>query len=338
MKKLCCLFVLLFALLARADNNTCKRIIDVGTTKVVPFEETVSPDGAYAIGWTIIPKNSSVKPVDWSKWTGENIEDFFVSSDTADDDSFDQKYNVTDCLIDLKRRTYLALPSADADYPRKNPGFLVAAWSPVANGTRYALVQNDARFCTENLWLITIDSAGMHMKDLTHQLAQAVDPIVAVKRPIVSDWYETFYSLSDSNTPPRAIAIKGEMAEIPFQSDIPKSDTDSSEVDGTVTLNLPKGVVTNASSDAKAEDPLEDDPALAEADHDLNAVYARLIGSLNVPDRAALKKEQLDWIKNRDSLAHGALRDNSGNPWLLRNDALLNETQRRLAELKARIK
>lgn len=252
MKKACSLFLLLFALIARADNNSCKRIIDVGTTKAVPFEETVSPDGAYAIGWTILPKNSSVKPIDWSKWTGETIEDFFVSPDSPDDDSFDQKYDVTNCLIDLKRKTYLILPSDQPDYPCKNRGFLVAAWSPVENGTRYALVQNDARFSTENLWLITIDSSGMHTVDIVHKLDQAVEPIVAEKRPVVSSQYETFYSLSGSDMKVLSTLFKGDTAEVPFDSDIPKSETDSSEVDGMVTINLPKATVIKASSDAKA--------------------------------------------------------------------------------------
>jgi len=333
MKSAVFLFFLLVALSAWADNVTSKRVVDAGSSKAVVFEETVSPDGHYAVGWTILPRNKS-KPVDWSLWDPEEPSKLIDSY--VDPDAYQDKgdYELINCLIDLKGKKLLELPTDDPDYPRKNRGYIVTYWKPTGQGTRYALVESDARYSTENLWLIRIDSAGMHQTDLAKEMQKAVDPVVEEKRPIANHGYETTFSLSpDDATHTVPVVFNDSTVTIPFSSDIPKFGDENSEVDGTVIIKLPEGTVQKASSPTPRDDPFKDMPELAKADHELNLIYSQLSQKLSPKQRAELKQDQLVWIAQRDTDANTALSNSRDD----RNKSLLKSTQDRLKDLQDRL-
>ena len=347
MKKACCLLVLLLSLSARADNVTSTRVVDVGTTKAVVFEETISPDKAFAMGWTILPKSAKQKPVDWSKWNPDDadavdkfitqyVKDPYNAATTQDD------YELINGLIDFKGKSYVELPTDEPDAPHKNRGYVAVSWSPPGHGVRYALIKSDERFSTYNLWLVTIDAAGMRQADIAGDLDKAVAPVLAAKRPLRIGAYETIYRMGDDNPPGPVVTFHGDTADIPFDSDIVKSDLDTTLVSGLVTVRLSDGKVLKASNDTPVDDPYLSNPALAKADHALNATYVKMMKSLRADDRAALKKEQLAWIVQRDSDGNTALQqgidDNAPDPRTVRDKSLIDSTQKRLAELQGRLK
>jgi len=338
------IFVLVGVLPVWGSNVTSSHVVDCGGTRAVPFDETVSKDGRFAFGWTIKARHAGVKPVDWSQWSAEDPEKFLeayvfdaesVAPGAAED------YGVVDCLIDLQARTLVELPSEQPNYPGKNRGYSVVAWSEPSEGHRYALIENDARFGTANLWLIRIDGDGVEAMDLAPQLNKAVDPVLREKRPLLVSAYATFFLLASSEKPEENAAFNGETATVPFTSDIPKSLDESSAVEGTLTLQLPEGSVMKTVCTTERDDPLEDVPELAKADGELNRVYGALQQKLGADERARLKTEQLGWIELRDSGAFDAYQaaqaNNDGNPKEARNQALLKATKERTAELEKRV-
>jgi uncharacterized protein YecT (DUF1311 family) len=350
MKPLVLILLVFLALPLWADNATSSQLVDIGGgNKAVLIDDTTSPDGRYAIGWTVRPHAKNTKPVDWSSWKPGDSDaiDNFIQTNTPylpgeiDDDS---PYELIDGIIDLQKKSFLELPAADPYYTNKNRGYLAVAWSPEGKGPRCALIEIDFRFETDNFWLVTFDASGMHQVDLVQALKKAVDPVLAEKRPLLQNSLQTAYSVSknaESGTLP--LAFNGSTVTFPFSSDVPHSPDDDSEVLGRVTLKLPEGTVLNVSSDTKCDDPFQDDPKLAKADHELNEIYTQLGHKLSAAQKAALKKEQLDWIDQRDldgAKALLAASEDVSAPDLhaARNKSLLESTQKRIAELQARLK
>jgi uncharacterized protein YecT (DUF1311 family) len=336
---------LLIALPLSGDNVTSRRLVDLDTGKAVVFEETVSPDGNYAIGWTIQPRHKEAKLVDWSLWNPDDTDKLVGTylPNYSDPPTDKDDYELVNGVIDLKGKKFLELPTDNPDYPHKNRGFVVAAWGPVDQKTRYAVVESDARFSTENLWVVTIDSSGMHQVDWADAFDKAVAPVVRDKRPLNFAQYGNFFSLLDDGQPQKVdVEFKGGLATISFQSDIPKSDDDTSMVEGKLTFRLSDGKVLQVVSKTEKDDPMASTPGLAKADRELNQVYSQLSQKLDPAQKADLKKEQLAWIDQRDDDAAEALRKSSDDPSAhdphdARNKSLLESTQKRLAELRARL-
>ncbi len=326
----------LLALPAWGDNVTSTHVVDCGQNKAVPFDETLSSDRRYAIGWTVLVQNKKAKPVDWSQWDATDTSKFIDTYLSDSDEPRDKDdYAFVNCVIDLDGKTLLLLSSDNADFPQKNRGYLVAAWSLPEKGRQYAMVENDARFYTSNLWLITIDSTGMHQTDLVKSFDRATDKILRQYRPLNFGEYGTSY---DAKT----TSFNGSSATITFESDIPKSEDENSMVEGVLSIHLPDGAVTQVSSHSKPDDPMKEFPELAKADGELNQIYGQLSQKLDPAQRGDLKKEQLDWIKQRDNDAAEALRQSSEDPSAhdlhdARNKSLFQSTQKRLAELKGRL-
>jgi uncharacterized protein YecT (DUF1311 family) len=336
MRKVLLFLLLLFTPPGRGENVSTKRLVPVANAQAAGvFEETLSPDHRYAIGWTILVKNPGASPVQWITWNPDS-NDNFVALYGSDD------YELTNGVIDIKGKAFLALPSDDPNIPPKNRGYTVAAWSPEKHGVRYALVQNDARFYTENLWLITIDASGMHQQDLAGELAKALGPLLRTKRTVSVDEYGTLVKLKDDASGRSMVSFEGDTATFPFETDIPKSLLESSVIKGTVTVHLPEAKVIKTSSDTPVDDPFVSNPELAKMDSDLNAVYLKLWKSLNAGDQAALKTEQLAWLKQRDQNATETLlqpSDKYGNDLrAARNASLLDDTKKRLEDLRARLR
>src|SRR6266446_753937 len=141
------------------EPSDSSQLIDCGADRAVLLKGTEAQDGRYAIGWTIRQRSKDAKPVDWSAWSKQD-DDLFAFLDryeTQDPERPNTPYELNNCVIDLKQKKMLILPSDWPYFPHKNRGHLDVVWSPVSKDSRYALIQNDARFSTHNLWLIVID-------------------------------------------------------------------------------------------------------------------------------------------------------------------------------------
>ena len=144
------------ASLRTADALDSSKLEEFGAETVALFDGVKSPDGRYAMGWTIHPKSKDAKPVDWSAWGKQQHPGFgFLSRYEFGREN--DPYEISDCFVDLQQKKMLILPSDWPYWPHKNHGSFDAAWSSVSGELKYALLQNQARFGTANLWLIVID-------------------------------------------------------------------------------------------------------------------------------------------------------------------------------------
>jgi hypothetical protein len=174
-------------------------------------------------------------------------------------------------------------------------------------------------------------------------LNKATASIVEEKRPLAHQAYQTIYSVASggvASIPP--VAFHDSTVVIPFESDIPKSDEDFTEVDGLITIKLTDGSIIKALSDTPRDDPFQDIPAMAKADHELNQIYSQISQKLSPTERADLKKDQLAWIDQRDTDAAKAMDESAGDPSAhdirdARNKSLLESTQKRVKELQVRL-
>lgn len=226
------------------EPSDSHKLVDCGADKAVVIKDTESQDGRYAIGWTIRRRSKDAKPVNWSAWDGDLIT-FINRYETQDPERPHAPYELDNCLIDLKEKKMLILPSDWPYWPHKNRGYLDVVWSPVFKGSRYALVQNDSRFYTHNLWLAVIDSEGMHQRDIAPRLERPVVQFIRKMKPSSFADYGVFYPLHRSEFDTlKDASFNDSSAEIPFLADIPKSDDPNSSVTGIVTVRLPGGTVS----------------------------------------------------------------------------------------------
>ena len=301
-------------------------VLDCGRDKVVLF----SRDGNYAIGWTA----RDAKPEDWALWEKD------LKEHTHE---FVQRYDILDCAMDFQHGRVLPLPSESPYWPDKRRGTFEVFWSPTEIKPRYCLVQNQSRFATENLWLVRFDKSGIIQRDLVVPFGKAVRKLLREKMPFTADKYAISYPKSDWDdefgyVPPEFHASS---LDIPFTANLPKSGFD--RVAGTITILLPEATIVRITSNTPNDDPLQSEPELAKADLELNDIYSALQKHLNGSERAALKKEQLDWLQQRNSEAgsgypgFGSEPEDEAAYKQERNHRLLTATQQRGTELKQRM-
>jgi len=342
-------FILVFfvVLPAWGDNVVPQRLVDTGRDKAVVFEETVSPDGRYAIGWTIHPLHKDTKPVDWSQWNSANPEKFVMSYINPLSDDEVHGYAVVRYLIDLKGGRLLVLLSDPEkfDFPQ---GGADSVWSKLDRGRRYALVQSGDSWTT-GLWLITIDSTGVHQANLVGSFDKAVLPVLREKRPLYFLGYETTYLLQGGNASIKKASFTDSSATIAFKADTYKQNAlppydDSSAVEGYLTFQLSDGTVTKVWSDTVRDDPMQDVPELAQATRQLDEVYNELHHKLSWMQWADVENAQTVWYD--DELLTGgaaALRkalvdhNSAHDAHAVRDKFFLESTQKRLAVLKAQL-
>jgi hypothetical protein len=347
MKKACWLLVLLFGLSASAENVTSQRLVDVGGGKAVVFEETVSPDGRYAIGWTILVRNNA-KPVDWSQWKPADSEKFAWSYDDPMSDE-EQNYSLVRCIVDLNAKSLVVLPAdrERSDFPEKAADIV---WSESEHGRLYALVQFGNGAWTRNstwtmdFWLITIDSTGIHQANLVDTFYKAMQPVLHEKRPLYFFAYETAYLLQGGKASIKKASFTDSSATIAFKADDPELIFDSSAVEGSLTFLLSDGVVTKVSSDTARDDPVKDMPELADATRQMNEVRNEIHQKLGYGEWADVENKQTVWeddefLTGGDAALRKALVDhNARDARAARDRFFLESTQKRLAELQSRLK
>jgi len=157
------------------------------------------------------------------------------------------------------------------------------------------VIINDARFFTVNVWLVTMDDAGMRQMDLRDRLNDEVVPILKAKRPLIFTSFGLSYG-TESNL--QDLKFSKWMVHIPFLAEIPKRDYE--DVLGVLSVDLASGKVVKSWCPMKRDNPFLDNPALAKADSALNKTYQRLLGQLDKAGRAALIQEQRAWLATRD--------------------------------------
>jgi len=299
--KLCFITVLfVMAICASAveqDDGSEKNqpLINCPGGPVVLLENGVSPDGRYGVGWTVRP-GKGAKPVDWSPYKKEGrefVDDLLVTEET--------NYEIYNCFVNIREEKMIDLPSGNSYWWKENHAEYGVFWSSGTKLPRYCLMQNQKRFATYNLFLIKVDSSSMSQMDIVPQLEKAVRPLLRTLRPIYWKDMAISYPNSEWDDVYKEPVFHGATVDIQFNADLEKAGYD--QVTGWITVSLPAGKVLKVACDAKRDDPFQDYPALAKADRELNDEYALLQKKLDPAARAKLKKEQLEWLKQRDGTA-----------------------------------
>jgi len=203
-------------------------------------------------------------------------------------------YELFDCLVDLQKKRILPLRSAWPYWPNKNHGDLKVVWSRRIGDVEYAAVVNNARFFTEDLWLITTQNSGMSRVELAQRLNEEVDRILKAKRPLTYSAYGISWLQNDNV----AGVFTKNSANLEFTAEIPKSSYE--DVEGVIAVDLATGNITKSACNTHRDNPFLDNPKLAKVDQELNKTYAALLHQLSEPQRTELKKEQRYWLANRD--------------------------------------
>ncbi len=215
--------------------------MDCGAEKVVVFADTTSKDGRFALAWTLRP-NLKKDPVDWSTYTRDPDGSFsFLTRYATEDNEGDMEkgdYLAVDGVLDWTTKKFMPLPTTVPYFPGKNRGHLSVTWSKSQRGFRFAVVANDTRFSTADLWLVVIDARGQRARNLITAADQAVQAYMRKRDPKDYRRYETSYDADDPRTIFGAASLK-----IHFDTGIPKDDVNYD--DGNITFALPQGIVTS---------------------------------------------------------------------------------------------
>lgn len=229
---------------APAEDTQGDILIQCGADKVAIFADTTSKDGRFALAWTLRP-NRKHDPVDWSLYRREDLGPFWEKHATEDQDwnMTNGDYLVVDGVVDLKAKKFTDLFSQQPYRPNKNHGHLAVDWSDAQGGTRYAVISNDLRFSTEDLWLVVLTARGVRVVELTSQAYKAAVAYIRKRDPKDYKNYGATYEIGKAaaDGEPSQTVFNKDSVSIRFVQEVPKSDTD---VDyGKMIFSLPQGNV-----------------------------------------------------------------------------------------------
>lgn len=311
--------------------------IDVHGEHIKLVENTMSPDGRYAAGWTVVPKKG--KPaVDWKQWHAEN-------NSFYDDYLDNQDYTVTDVIVDLAKKSVAARLQFKSPYfDSKGHGALEIVYGPVKDGHRYALALSDSKWSALDVNLIDIGPEGSTQADI-HKLLDETALGYARKqgKKKTGDYACDYQLFSLPELGLRTGFFDYDKIRVPVVAAVPK---EGGGLSGTIQLKL-----STANGKPKAEpgevretpgdvDPATDDPRIVAADGELNSVYKEVQAKLDKAGKAKLVAEQRLWLKNRDTLVANVTLEHTdksfvNNPRIAQDQKLLELTRKRIEELKA---
>lgn len=320
---LCCASTTCFAW--HWDGPDSFKLTDLGGKKVVVLHGTESEDGQYALGWTILPVGKKMPPVDWSAWDKNQpfkfLERFYGSYMSPGPPA----YQIIGCVVDFRHKKILGLlPDGLGDNVHSS---IEVSWGPMENGRRHAFVEDRGRHNELHVWFVAIDGMKMRHADIYPTLARSVVPVLRDKRPYDPDRYEAWFPINPEGS---KVAFHAHSADVPLDA---VNRNDDTKIKGRVLVRLPEGIVGKARSEDQRHNPFVSNPGLALADSKLNLIYADLLRTLKPGARAALEKEEREWIRQRDGDAKEMLED----PTIPEVTPLLEATRKRIAELKARL-
>ena len=217
---------------AQARDPQDGALVDCGPEKVAVFEGSVSPDGHYAFGWTVRPGRNQ-KPVDWATYNPHTINDW-LQAYLPEPDATNPDYTLVNGVLDLRTRKFTPVPSRFPYWPNKNHGDMGVAWSHGSQPGKFAVIHNDARFFTIDLWLVETGDGNIRVVDLADPAEKSVRSFLHRRFP--GKYGDLAVTYGD-------VSFKNGAALLDFSAEIPKSADDSGG-GGTVSVALPGGTIT----------------------------------------------------------------------------------------------
>jgi uncharacterized protein YecT (DUF1311 family) len=319
-------------------------VLDVDGGKAETVAGTGSPDGRYALAWTVRPLRDA-DPVDWSMLEKDrgNFKETY---------SDDEKYFVDILVVDCLHNRSLATLKLTESWSL--PGFgheaLVARWGPAdQNGNRFAIVNCDRKWSPQDLILLYVDGDSVSQRSLLTSLDQVVQEYVARQNKgghaPPDRGYTVEYSIFGLPEVGRRIGFSdANTLWLPFGAFISKSE-DAPAYDGVLHLKLshaPDGPTARIEGapirKVEEREAVSSDARFLDADRQLNEVYTALRARLSPAERERLKQEQRAWLNRRNETAQtasgNAQETSLENPVAIADREVLKMTQARSAELK----
>ena len=219
-----------------ADDAKKDSLIICGPETVAVFEGTTSPDGHYALGWTPRP-HPGKPPVDWSDYKSDEAS-VWVGKYDSDEGSTGDGYTLLDGVLDLRVRQFIPFKSDLPYWPHKNHAGMDIAWSGEQHGSRFAVVNNDARFYTAELWLIEINATGVHITDIAPAAYRITRPYL--RKHVAKNYDGLAVAFSAGGGAPPDAFTDGKL-HLHFDAEVPKSILEQDGCSGTLTVALPSG-------------------------------------------------------------------------------------------------
>ncbi len=223
-------------------NNT---LVEVGSEQVAIFSRSESPDGRYALAWTLRPR-ANQPPPDWSSYNPAHAYDWLNQYRTPYRDT-PGDYLVVNGLVDLHAHTFTPLDTIAPVAPNNLYAELQVVWFEDGQDFRSALVnacaQGSALWRSTGLWLIEVGTQAPSVVDLTAEAEQVVKGYLEKTVSTRAKDYWADYAPGDIKKPgkPRGIAPKTWTIKLPFDADLPAGD--GKVYSGTVAIAMPAGKI-----------------------------------------------------------------------------------------------
>lgn len=316
---------MLSAAMLAAQETKPGNSLKVGEEKAVIVRQSKSPDGKYALAWTLKDKGGT----DW-----ELLE--------RDLTAFYNEHEAGEIwVVDLEQGRKLDTLVSATTYIR--PGThrtLAAAWGvPGDDGRRFAIGAYDWKWGTDTIYLLDVGPQETHHTAIGPKLDEAIATFL--KRTSAKARAELNIAYGVAGLPEHGTKTGFADATtvlLPFSVRV--SEEDKVLAEGVLTLKLTRPGGTPAVTVAKitrgpaGPEPFSDNAALAKADAELNAVYAALLKRLGAPKAKQLREEQRAWIAQRDKQAAAAPVEAGDSARILRDRTLTQLTQQRTADLR----
>ena len=320
-------------------------VVELGDRKAEVVAGTGSPDGRFALAWTLRPSKDA-KPVDWDLLKKDRQE----FRDTYGDD---ENYFAEILLVDHKNNKNLAaLKLAESwSLPGYNHESLVARWGPPdKNGRRFVIVNCDRKWSPQDVILLSVGGDSVSQRSLLKSLDQSVQRFVAQQNkgrraPATKDYTIEYPIFALPEMGQRKGFFDPTTLWLPFEAVIPKSE-EAPGYSGVLHLKLtdtpngPTATIEGApiKEPEKTEEAVSYDARFVKADRQLNETYSALRARFSPTQRDQLKEQQRTWINSRNEAAqvsNGEAQETSlENPTAVADREVLKMTEARTKQFK----
>jgi uncharacterized protein YecT (DUF1311 family) len=288
------------------------KLLDSPTEKAVLVPGTQTPDGHYALAWTVLPKGNA-EPVDWSMLNTGKFEKRYLDEDYL----VDAQYEPANLVVDLRAKKVIGKIAQGDDVcyrPDKNHAFLVVAWGPEQDGRRFALVEVTAKWEPAFFEVFDVGPDGIRKAEPDPLFGKAV--VSAIRRcyanaQIKSSDIAFSYDVEELPEIGSNIGfLDATTVRLRF-STMDETKRGTPDVGGYVTFKLSragKGItiaVTKITAELSAgpdsDDNFTGDARNAKIERELNQVYTALMHKLDPAAQQQLREEQRGWLKERDA-------------------------------------
>ena len=279
--------------------------VDTREGKAIVLPGSDSPDGRYAVAWTIRARNDHAPGVDWSLWDAQKPWAILDHYRVRDGKTAAADYLVRWMLVDLRsHRAGLLETNWHEGGIDPFPSRLEALWGAGRNGRPYVLVTR-VTAGTTSADLLWAEGNDIMDDNLTLSLWGGISSIARRLRPALE--YNEEAQFLPGPGKEGAARFRDGAVEIPFHAgpvEPPGKAADLLGIDGVVSFDLAeRHPAPHASSDAKMDDPFESDQDVSGAYADYGRAYEALAdryakaGFEKMPD--AFAQDDDAWVQAR---------------------------------------